>query len=285
MLDLFGTIEWFVNEFENGKRPSQPSLNELARDRGTSYAAIRRNVTLLQSAGWLNFITIDNTGTEWTLHGVPTTNAVLVAQATDAMTVGGTYAMTVDPTIVTTVDPTNAALVHQEVLQESLQETNQEAPATKKNNQNHHLSESKLKEELILKWNEGKPKAWKKLGSLSPSRCRSIRALGGYRVVIDQLPAFFTGAKHNKFWATKEISWENVIGSGMTPKAHFTSLAEDGAGSNSNTTPRSLEHPDFFPPIDAWSELRPKHGKFSSDEDRDAREAEARKFYQQEATK
>ena len=145
---------------------------------------------------------------------------------------------------------------------------------------------STLKKELILKWNEWKPKSWTSLKGISPSRDASIRALGGYRAVIDLIPAFMAGAKANKFWVSKDISFENVIGTGKTPKGHFHELAERGANANTNTTPGTLsqptEHPDFFPPTDPWSDLRPKHHHFTDDADRDRREAEAREFYNQQ---
>lgn len=146
-------------------------------------------------------------------------------------------------------------------------------------------SKNKLKEELIQTWNEHKPKNWPALQAISPSRDRSIRALGGYREVIELLPLAMAGAKVSKFWNAKGFTWENLIGSGITPKGHIHSLAETAppsAGSSSNSDSYVVaEHPDFFAPIDATSDLRAKHNNFANDDDWTAREAEARAFYTQ----
>ena len=139
-----------------------------------------------------------------------------------------------------------------------------------------------LSGELIRTWNQYKPKQWVALQSLSPSRLRSIKALGGYQAVIDLLPKALTGAKEHDFWGKKKMTWENVVGGGSVPKGHLQSLAESCSVANPNN-PDTLEeqpksHPDFFEP-DPWGYIHPKHNKFKDSEDRDRREAEARKFY------
>lgn len=139
-----------------------------------------------------------------------------------------------------------------------------------------------LQEQLIQAWNDSKPQAWPTLKSISPSRERSIKALGGYRAVIDLLPDALRGAKANQFWATKAITWENIVGSGTTPKGHLHSLAEaaPAAGTSSNKGSYVVEHADFFAPDPKTGDMRPKHG-FASPEERKAAEASARAFYSQ----
>ncbi|QNJ25884.1 hypothetical protein SynSYN20_01557 [Synechococcus sp. SYN20] len=141
-----------------------------------------------------------------------------------------------------------------------------------------------LKEELISAWNSHKPKVWPTMKGISPSRERSIKALGGYREVIDLLPSSLAGAKATRFWNSKPMTWENLIGSGTTPKGHLHSLAEvvpsAGLGSNSNNAPYPVEHEDFFAPDPKTGDMRPKHG-FASPEDRKAAEESARAFYTQ----
>ena len=166
------------------------------------------------------------------------------------------------------------------------------SPTSKKDSKNSPYGEGKnpsastskkeLQKDLVLKWNEWKPKSWCELKAISPSRERSIKALGGYREVINLIPAFMAGAKSSKFWISKDISFENVIGTGVTPKGHFHELAERGSSANTHsagTLAKPPEHPDFFPPLDAFTDLRPKVNDFIDDADRDRREAEAREFY------
>lgn len=139
-----------------------------------------------------------------------------------------------------------------------------------------------LQEQVVAAWNEHKPASWVELSSLGKSRQKSIEALGGYREVLKLIPAFMAGAKANKFWRDKAISFEQVIGKGATPKPHFNELAERGAGSNldSKPAPGRLEHPEFFRPTESGLMIAKPGVRFSSKEDKREREAIAREFYQ-----
>lgn len=232
-----------------------------------SRTTIRDDLALLSKLGWVNVLT-DDRGTDVEILGIPFDS--------DPRTQGVRPEGVRPPGQRESVPPDSGSPTNKKSLKNSSNEEKKEAPST-------------LKKDLILKWNEWKPKEWTELKSISPSRDRSIRALGGYREVIDLIPAFMAGAKANKFWISKDISFENVIGTGTTPKGHFHELAERGSSSNLNTTPGTLsqptkrpEHPDFFPPIDPRIALRPKVNDFKDDADRDRREAEAWEFYRQQ---
>jgi len=272
LIDLYDLIVWIKSSGD------EPSLNRLARNRCTTYPLVRRSVTLMAKLGWLSFITIDGEGTSWSITGAAPLDAT-IRHVPNAMTV----VPPPQPADAALALRTNAALA---------QTTNaamaQDGLLNGPNNPLNHQKEepTNLEKETIQLWNDLKPGKWKKISSISPSRARTIKALGGYRKFIDQLPAFFDGVATEKFWREGEWAFEAVMGYGVVPKAHFTKLVEAGLDSNSNTAPDNLKHPDFFPPTDPWSELRPKHHDFIDDDDRDRREVEARKFYAaQEASK
>ena len=153
-----------------------------------------------------------------------------------------------------------------------------------------------LQQQLIDSWNRLKPDAWRPLKHLSPSRQRSIRALGGFRQVLDLLPEVMAGAKANRWWSGKAIAFEQLIGTGLPPKGHFHALAEEAPEPSSKTNPTSTharrlaaainsipalagpQHPDFFPPEPLTGDLRPRHG-FPSKAERLAAREDARRFY------
>ena len=231
---------------------------------GYTRDTIRKDLIRLSKNGWAS-ITTGGNGCDVDLRLIPFDDEPVVMTTQSS---GG------DESVVSKV--TSQSSVLKKFLKNSSNEEKKDTSAS-------------LKKDLILKWNEWKPKSWTSLKGISPSRDASIRALGGYREVIDLIPAFMAGAKANKFWVSKEISFENVIGTGKTPKAHFHELAERGSSANTHTTPGTLsqptkrpEHDDFFPPTDPWSELRPKVNDFKDDADRDRRHAEAWEFYQQQ---
>ena len=274
LIDLYDLIVYIKGA---GK---EPSLNWLAKNRGTTYPLVRRNVTLMQKLGWLSFITVDAVGTEWVIKDtVPS----------DATPVVPSYAAAEDPLNVMQVAPINTmrggrpnAAPVQDYFLDYLNREEEEIIEPEKKN-----SSSSLKSSTIQLWNELKPSSWKSISSISPSRDRTIKALGGYQAFIDQLPDFFAGVKSNPFWSKKPgISFENVMGSGVVPKSHFTEMVEAGLDSNSNTTPDNLEHPDFFPPVGKFADMTAKHNNFIDEADAQRREDEAREFYAaQEASK
>ena len=259
------------------------SLNWLASNRGTTWASIRRNATLMQKLGWLSFRTVDAVGTEWELH-LDTSNTT--TEPPSATTTEPPSATTAEEASDTTAEEaSDAVLVHKIFLdnkKEKKKETNE-----REGSPTSVFRGSSLKDKTVKRWNELKPKNFKSISSISPSRDRSIRALGGYQVFIDLLPAFFAGVKLNKFWAkTPGMSFENILGTGPVPKGHFIELSEAGQDSNLNITPRSLQHPDFFPPVGKFADMRAKHNNFVDEADAQRREDEAREFYaQQEASK
>lgn len=136
--------------------------------------------------------------------------------------------------------------------------------------------------ELIAVWNKHKPKKWVALQDLSPSRIRSIKKLGGYKAVIELLPKALASARQDKFWATKRMTWENVVGRGAIPKPNLTTLAESYSGSNldsSDGTGKLPEHPEFFRPTISGLMIAKPGIRFESVEDKQAREDIAREFY------
>jgi len=263
LLQLYGFIE-HVNSVssEYGFRQGL-----YAKKSHQSRTTVRDDLVLLTKLGWIS-VTTDAHGTDVELLGIPFDG--------EACTPSGRPEGVRPPAQRESIPPDSGSPSDKKTLKNSSIEEKKDAPST-------------LKKELILKWNEWKPKSWTTLKGISPSRDASIRALGGYRAVIELIPAFMAGAKANKFWVSKEISFENVIGTGKTPKGHFHELAERGASANTHTAPGTLsqptkrpEHRDFFPPTDPWSELRPKVNDFKDDDDRDRRHAEAWEFYRQQ---
>ena len=257
LLLLYGYLEYITAQ------GNAVAFKQSVFSKKTGYTrdTIRKDLIRLAENGWAS-ITSSSSGCDVELRRIPWGDEPVVMTTQSSVS---------DESVVSEV--TSQSSVLKKDLKNSSNEEKKEAAST-------------LKKDLVLKWNEWKPKSWLELKSISSSRDRSIRALGGYREVIDLIPAFMAGAKANKFWISKDISFENVIGTGTTPKGHFHELAERGSSSNLNTTPSTLsqptEHSDFFPPIDPRIALRPKHANFANDEDRDRREAEAREFYQQQ---
>ena len=282
-IDLYDLIIYHLTE-----KQRHPSMAKLAKDRSSTANAIKRNAELLEDMGWLTFSSVEGEGTEWVITGnappdrtlrTPSTMTgapVTATGVTPSTVTGGTY-------VTATGGTPSTVTSHKGTLKGTKQNGQEE---NGQNNQTEEQQPTSLEKETIQLWNDLKPLGWKSISSISPPRARTIKALGGYRAFNDQLPAFFAGVKSNPFWSKKPMSFENVMGRGAVPKSHFTELSEAGLDSNSNTTPNSLEHPDFFPPTDPWSELRPKHHGFTDDDDRDRREVEARNFYAaQEASK
>ena len=275
LLDLYGLIEYRLSQ------GIQPSMYSLAQDRATKDEQIRAKAHTLQSLGWLSFVTVDREGTLWTLHGI----SLLDNPESGGSDVDVTPNLGTMPTRnpgpmptrnLGTKDTRNLG-VHKKNSKE-LQEGEKK----------RSTSSSPLKSKAVEEWNRLKLDGFKEISSISPSRDRSIKALGGYQVFIDQLPAFFAGARKNPFWSKKRgISFENIIGSGAIPKAHFQELAESGTPDlNANQhTPVSMGHPDFYKPSVSGTIIARSSAVFTSMEDRDKREAEAREFYtrQQEA--
>lgn len=279
LLDLYGLIEYFKR---NGRNPS---INELAEDRGTTWRTVRRNVTMMQGLGWLNFVTVDNEGTYWDMKGLPsvtTTQADPSVATAEAPSVAAAEA----PSVTTAEDPSVTTAEHQETIQELFQESPQEP-----NSRSDGRLTNDQKKELVQIFNTHKPASWPKLSVLSEARLNALTRIwegnGGRTWFVESLPIAMASVSKDDFWTRKirNPSFDAFFGVGRkAAKNHFFEHFEKGLssqGSNS-ISPRSLEHPDFFPPIDAWSDLRPKHGKFANDEDRDRREAEAREFYKQQ---
>ena len=311
LIDLYDLIAYLKH---GGK---DPSMNWLAENRGTSFPSIRRNATLMQKLGWLTFTTTDAVGTDWHLTGAAptdasmrnttytmsevTTNATLEVTTNTALEVAANTTntaleeatnTTLEVTTNTALEETSIATCKQDgFLYGSLDGSNNQQPTRAReidfSSPTSVFRGSSLREKTVERWNELKPDNFQSISSISPSRDRSIRALGGYQVFIDQLPAFFAGVKLNKFWSnTPGMSFEKILGSGVVPKAHFVVLSEAGQDSNQNTAPRSLEHPDFFPPVGKFADMRAKHNDFADEADAQRREDEAREFYtQQEPSK
>lgn len=268
LLDLYGFIEYKL------RKGIQPSIRGLALSRGTKEEMIRSKAHVLQSMGWLSFVTEDGAGTYWTLHGIPEElgfpGSGGAPDTGSPVSGGGTSP---DPGELTAPNPDEVAHPDQGVQDKKVQEVLQEE---------EKKASSPSKTKAVEEWNRLKPDGFKAISSISPSRDRSIRALGGYQAFIDQLPAFFAGARKNPFWSKKQgISFENIIGSGAIPKPHFTELAESAAiDPNANRNrPSSLQHPDFYRPSPSGTMLARPGVKFNSVEERERREQEARDFY------
>ena len=264
LLQLIGFIE-HVNTVS-----SQYGFNQALYSRKTrlSRTTVKADLILLSNLGWINVLTNAN-GTDIELFEIPFDSEACTEGVHPPCTVG------VHPHAQRECIPLHSG-------SSSSKKDSKNSPYGEGKNPSASTSKKELQKDLVLKWNEWKPKSWCELKAISPSRERSIKALGGYREVIDLIPAFMAGAKSSKFWISKDISFENVIGTGVTPKGHFHELAERGSSANTHsagTLAKPPEHPDFFPPLDAFTDLRPKVNDFIDDADRDRREAEAREFY------
>ena len=273
LLDIYGFIEFKLS------KGIQPSIRSIAKGRATKEEVIKAKAHVLQSMGWLSFVTEDGTGTYWTLHGIP---EYLPESGGDSDTdlPGSGGATSPDPGALTAPNPGAPTAPDQAVQDKKVQEVIQEGEKKR--------STSSSKTKAVEEWNRLKPDGFKEISSISPSRDRSIRALGGYQAFVDQLPAFFAGAKKNPFWSKKRgISFENIIGTGVVPKSHFQELAESGAPSQdaNRNSPDNMGHPDFYKPSPSGTIVARSSAVFTSMEDRQKRETEAREFYtrQQEA--
>lgn len=164
-----------------------------------------------------------------------------------------------------------------------------EEETTKKTSSSPRPSVSPQDQDRIIQiWNANKPKAWKAMKILG-TRTKTVEHLaasvGGLEKFIEFLPLALKQAGSDRWWSEKPMSFANFMGTGKTSKAHFEefvdqALAATGTGSNSNTKPRTLEHPAFFPPCPLTGSMRPKVGAgFKSPEHRAELEAEAREFY------
>lgn len=269
LLLLYGFLE-YVFEGDGGSVFKQAVY---ADKTGQSRTTVRQDLVLLSKRGWIS-VTTAHSGTDIEIHGIPF--AEVCTQGVQ-WTVGVRTQGVQTDGLGESIGMDCGSPISKKAVNNTPYGV-EEAPSASRN-----TKKKEQQQELIQQWNAWKPKSWTKLKGISPSRERSIRALGGYREVIDLIPAFMAGAKANKFWISKEISFENVIGTGVTPKGHFHELAERGSSANTNTAPGTLaqppEHPDFFPPLDEFTELRPKVNNFIDDDDRDRREVEAREFY------
>lgn len=272
LLDLYGTIEF---NLRNGK---QPSIRGLAASRGTKEDQIKSKAHVLQSLGWLSFVTVDGEGTSWTLHGIPEGMTLPVSG-------GPPDTGSLDQGVVTSLDQGVGAALDQvalPALDQGVQDKKVQELLKEEEKKQTPSSSSSLKSKAVEEWNRLKPDGFKEISSISPSRDRSIKALGGYQTFVDQLPAFFAGARKNPFWSKKRgISFENIIGSGAIPKAHFQELIESGAPSQdaNRNSPDNMSHPDFYKPSPSGTIVARSSAVFTSMEDRKKRETEAREFY------
>ena len=250
LLQLYGYLE----HVSSGGNAITFKQSVYAEKTGFTRDTVQRDLATLAKQGWAE-VHGQIRGTEVSVIGIPFD--VDLVDMSSPSTCRATRQPSVD--LLDSELPTESTTLKKVFKNSSYEE--EEGPTTSKPN---------LKSELVSVWNEHRPKAWPALKSISPSRDRSIRALGGYRAVIDLLPDALRGAGASKFWRDKAITWENLIGSGTTPKGHLHSLAETApasTGKNSNTPPQAVEHPDFFPPVDAFSELRAKHNNFADDDE------------------
>jgi len=274
LLALYGFLEYVAA----GDGASAFKQGVYAKETGQSRTTVREDLITLSKRGWIS-VTTSTAGTDVEVHGIPfDQDGRTEGVRTEGVRTEGVRTEGVRP----------------DVLRESVQTDSGSAISKKavnnsSNEEKKKKKPSSLQSDLIEIWNEHKPSSWIELTTIGKSRENSIGALGGYREVIRLIPAFMAGAKASKFWMSKDISFENIIGTGKTPKGHFHELAERG----SNANPDSLEepkkrpeHPDFFPPTYPGADLRPKVNDFLDDADRDRREAEANEFYaKQEASK
>lgn len=270
LLDLYGTIEYRINQ------GIQPSIYSLAKERGTKEDQIKSKAHILQSLGWLSFVTIDREGTFWTIHGISLPDNPESGGSDVDVTPNPGAMPTRNPDPMPTRNPGTKDTRNQGVHIKNVQEVIQEEE------KKQTPSSSPLKSKAVEEWNRLKPDGFKEIQSISPSRDRSIKALGGYQTFVDQLPAFFAGARKNPFWSKKRgISFENIIGSGAIPKAHFQELIESGAPSQdaNRNSPDNMSHPDFYKPSPSGTIVARSSAVFTSMEDRKKRETEAREFY------
>ncbi|QBE68883.1 hypothetical protein SynWH8101_1297 [Synechococcus sp. WH 8101] len=315
LLDLYGALA-----YKAGARVQlSTSKRQLALDRCTNIKTIDRQLANLARLGWIELRTIEGKGTEILLKGIPPREdspSVLTPQRDRAPTPLRERNPTrsgVD------IDPSPGAHIKQKQQPNREEEKSSPSPVTTSSRGEEpskptaaasaadpppdppadpapEPDTADLQQQLIDSWNRLKPDAWRPLKHLSPSRQRSIRALGGLRQVLALLPEVMAGAKANRWWSGKAIAFEQLIGTGLTPKGHFHALAEEAPEPSSKTNPTSThasrlaaainsipafagpQHPDFFPPEPLTGDLRPRHG-FPSKAERLAAREDARRFY------
>lgn len=303
LLDLYGALA-----YKAGARVQlSTSKRQLALDRCTNIKTIDRQLANLARLGWIELRTIEGKGTEILLKGIPPREdspSVIIPQRDGAPTPHRDRNPTrsgVD------IEPSPGA--HIKKKQQPNREEKKSSPSPVTNSTRGEepsnptasaadpsAEPADLQQQLIDSWNRLKPDAWRPLKHLSPSRQRSIRALGGFRQVLALLPEVMAGAKANRWWSGKAIAFEQLIGTGLTPKGHFHALAEEAPEPSSKTNPTSTharrlaaainsipalagpQHPDFFPPEPLTGDLRPRHG-FPSKAERLAAREDARRFY------
>jgi hypothetical protein len=310
LLDLYGALA-----YKAGARVQlSTSKRQLALDRCTNIKTIDRQLANLARLGWIELRTIEGKGTEILLKGIPPREdspSVLIPQREctpsplrdrNPTRSGGE------------IEPSPGAHIKKKQQPNREEEKSSPSHATTNSISSRGAEPSKptapaanpsadpapepadLQQQLIDTWNRLKPDAWRPLKHLSPSRQRSIRALGGFRQVLELLPEVMAGAKANRWWSDKAIAFEQLIGTGATPKGHFHALAEEAPEPSSKTNPTSThahrtaatihtipalagpQHPDFFPPEPLTGDLRPRHG-FPSKAERLAAREDARRFY------
>ncbi len=305
LLDLYGALA-----YKAGARVQlSTSKRQLAFDRCTNIKTIDRQLANLARLGWIELRTIEGKGTEILLKGIPPREdspSVLTPQREST------------PTPLRERNPTRSGAdiepspgAHRKKKQQPNREEKKSSPSPVTTSTRGEepskpaaadpapepeADTADLQQQLIDAWNRLKPDAWRPLKHLSPSRQRSIRALGGLRQVLELLPEVMAGARANRWWSGKAIAFEQLIGTGMTPKGHFHALAEEAPEPSSTTNPTSTharrlaaainsipalagpQHPDFFPPEPLTGDLRPRHG-FPSKAERLAAREDARRFY------
>jgi hypothetical protein len=254
LLDLYGALA-----YKAGARVQlSTSKRKLALDRCTNIKTIDRQLANLARLGWIELRTIEGKGTEILLKGIPPREdspSVLTPQRESTPT----PLRERNPTRSgADIDPSPGAHIKKKQQPNREEETSSPSPVSTSTRGEEtskpaaadpaddlpadpepEPNSADLQQQLIDAWNRLKPDAWRPLKHLSPSRQRSIRALGGFRQVLDLLPEVMAGAKANRWWSGKAIAFEQLIGTGMTPKGHFHALAEEAPEPSSKTNPTS----------------------------------------------
>lgn len=283
LLNLYGWIHW--------KTTTGSSLirqGEIIRETAMSKNTVKKLLDRMEELGWLTKASCKGNqgGTRVKLNGISFPNPKLETELIDdSQTVSSSP---LNGQSLTPQTVSSCRLNGQPLTPTKESKKKQEKKSSTKTSSSPPPSVSPQDQDRIVKiWNANKPPKWRSLTILG-TRLKTVSYLatqvGGVEKFIEFLPLALKVAGEDKWWQSKDISFAKFMGTGRTSKAHFEefvdqALAKGGVSSNPDT-PRSLEHPAFFPPCPLVGSMRPKVGAgFKSPEHRAQLEIEAREFY------
>ena len=287
MVNLYGYMT-----FRSKGGVSYCSKGEIVRNSRMSRSTVHRHVEAMEKAGWIEPLESGANNTiRYALKGLPreAQRGLTMSPAHDEPTrdeptrdeQGGLLTMSPPGGITMSHKPTHdeSPLKTLKNKQPKEQQKREQPSTSSKKNQNNKA------ERVKALWNEHKPNSWQGIqvmGNRMKTVDRIAQQCGGFEAFCELLPQVLAVASSDKWWGTKKISWVNFMGQGSTSKAHFEEFADRAATAGQRSkqdNPGRLEHPEFFPPNPSGLMIARSGVRFSSIEDKQAREAVAREFY------